>query len=188
MKRLAPSLCVALSVLLAGEIAARDLKTTTGEVYHNFAVTKKEPTGLRIAHDDGVAFVDFILLSEAEKKEFGFDAAAYAAGQGEKAAEEKARQQALAAQLAARKAAEKAAGERSLADRDYSSRDYSQRQIPPVQQGVQATVDTPDFSTQTYSSDGTLIIYHAPRVVVGKMRGHYLGNGTYVGPTIVRQR
>ncbi len=188
MKRLAPSLGIALTILLAGEIAARDLKTTTGEVYHNFAVTKKEPTGLRIAHDDGVAFVDFILLSDEEKKEFGYDAAAYAAGQVQKDAAEKARLQALAAQLAAKKAF----AERNIANRDYASRDYSQREIPPVapvQQGVQVTVDTPDFSTQTYNSDGSVIIYNGlPGVLVGRSRGFFLGNGGYVGPTVIRRR
>jgi len=139
-----------------------------------------------------VAFVDFILLSDEEKKEFGYDAAAYAAGQAQKDAAEKARLQALAAQLAAKKAAEKAFAERNIANRDYASRDYSQREIPPVapaQQGVQVTVDTPDFSTQTYNSDGSVIIYNGlPGVLVGRSRGFFLGNGGYVGPTIIRRR
>ena len=191
MKRPAIFFGVTFSVLLAGEMAGRDLKTTTGEVYHNFAVTKKEATGLRIAHDDGVGFVDFILLSDADKKEFGYDPAAYTAGQAEKIAAEKARQQALAAQLAAKKAAEKAFNEQPYTDRDYASRDYGQREIPPVvpnSNGVQVTVDTPDYSALDYGSNGTVIIYGAQPGAVGRARGFFLGNGGYVGPTIIRRR
>lgn len=191
MKGLAPSLGIALSVLLAGEMAARDLKTTTGEVFHNFAVTKKEPTGLRIVHDDGAAFVDFILLSEAEKKEFGFDAAAYAAGSADKAAAEKALATQQAAAAVARKAAERANAERNYAERDYTARDYSQRQVPPiapVRQGLQVTVDTPGFSYQTYRGDGLIYFDGTQPGVVGRIRGYYRADGSYYGPIIIRQR
>lgn len=163
---------IALSVLIAGEAAARDLKTTTGEVFLNFAVTHQGPTGLRIQHDAGVAFVDFILLAEAEKKEFGFDAAAYAAAHAEKRAAEKLRLQAMAAHqaavLAARKAAAQADASRGVATRSPSDRQAAQSVSEP--QGVQATVDTPAFSTQTYDSDSIIILDGTHPAAVDSLR------------------
>ena len=189
MKKLAPSLGIALAVLLAGELEARDLKTTTGEVFQNFAVTKMEPTGLRIQHDAGVAFVDFILLSDADKKEFGFDAAAYAAGQAEKIAAEKRRLQALAAQQAAILAARKAAAQED-GGRDAVAKDSSRRQPAAVAepQGVQETVETPAFSTQTYGSDTVIIFDGTQPGVVRRLPSHFRPDGTFIGPRIVRRR
>ena len=192
---LAPLLGIALSAVISGQAAARDLKTTTGEVFHNFAVTKKEPAGLRIQHDAGVAFVDFILLSEADKMEFGFDAAAYAAWQVELLAAEKLRQQAIAAHRAAAaaawKAAELANRERSDTGGDFTLREESQRRIStfaPMRQGVEVTVDTPGFSYRTYRNDGTLYFDGTQPGVTDRIRGYYRGDGSYYGPVIIRQR
>ena len=100
MKTTRFALLITASVWLAATGDARDLKTVNGEVFKNIAVSKKDATGIQITHDDGVAFVDFKNLSDAEQKEFGFDPAKYAAGQQEKIAAEKRRRE-LAAQRAA---------------------------------------------------------------------------------------
>jgi hypothetical protein len=70
---------LAASLLSGGTCLARDLTTTNGDVFKSVSVLSKDSTGIDIAHDDGVAFLDYKSLSEADQKDFGFDPAAYAA-------------------------------------------------------------------------------------------------------------
>ena len=77
MKR-AHCFLLAATLLLGGSGLARDLTTNNGDVFKNISVRSKDSTGIRIVHDDGVAFLDFKNLSEADQKDFGFDPAAYA--------------------------------------------------------------------------------------------------------------
>lgn len=85
-----------LRVLIAASLVttsgwARDITTTTGQVYHNAVVTKAQPNGVRISHDDGVGFLDYQILSEADRKEFGYDPVVYAAASKDEAGLEKRR-------------------------------------------------------------------------------------------------
>ncbi len=101
MKRAFFSLLVA-TLLLGGSVGARDLKTMSGDVYKNIEVRSRDATGIQIMHDDGVVFLDFKNLSEADQKDFGYNADLYADGWKQKfEAEKKRREQAeLAAQQA----------------------------------------------------------------------------------------
>src|SRR5580698_1004959 len=74
---------------LASSAWARDITTTTGEIYHNAVVTKVQPDGVRILHDDGVGFLNFQILTETDRKDFGFNPAAYAAAEKDEAGFEK---------------------------------------------------------------------------------------------------
>src|SRR5882724_8530909 len=99
MKRASFSLLVA-TLFLGGSAGARDLKTISGDVFKNIEVRAKDATGIPIMHDDGVVFLDFTSLSEADQKEFGYDAAKYADGWKQKYEAEKKRRE--AAELAAK--------------------------------------------------------------------------------------
>jgi len=193
-------LSIAAVCVLTGTAAlARDLKTVTGDVYKNITITKQDPTGLQISHDDGVAFLDFRLLGPAEQKEFGYDPAAYTAAWKQKVEAARAQQQALAAQKAAAAAA-KANGQPT------PPQIYTQEvpQPPAVftnQTGLQYSVDTPgfrygstDFTGRSFSntippSQGGPVPYAYPN---GANASPYYVPSPYYGPawgpTIIRQR
>ncbi len=103
MKTLTLGLAVGALALLVANGAARDLKTTTGETFHNISVTQIQPLGIRITHDDGAGFYYFMQLTEADRSEFGYDPAAYAAAYGQLLVQEQrlAEQRALLARRAA---------------------------------------------------------------------------------------
>jgi len=71
-------LLLAAALLFGGSSLARDLTTNNGDVFKNISVRSKDPTGVNIMHDDGVAFLDFKSLSATDQKDFGYDPAAYA--------------------------------------------------------------------------------------------------------------
>lgn len=195
MKKLAPFLGIALSVWLAGDMSARNLVTTNGETFHNFELLAKEPTGLRLMHRDGVAFVDFMALADADRTEFGFDAAAYAAGraQAEKIAAAKRWWQAVMARrvaiLQAQKEAEAARGDVTFANRGSAVQDSSGPQTSASLNrsgGGSATVDTAiiapvvplGFTVQNFRTirSSPLIIHHGiPTAVTGRMQGGIRG-------------
>jgi hypothetical protein len=132
---------------LASSTWARDITTTTGDVYHNAVVTKVQPDGVRIVHDDGAGFLNFQILTEQDRKEFGFDPVAYAAAEKDDANFEKRmrdlRFQAAQIALAARKkAAETAAA--------YAA----QAPFTPWPTTMDVGVQTPDFSYNTYGGSG----------------------------------
>jgi len=181
--------CVALSALLVSSAAARDLKTFNGEVYKNITVTKKDATGLQISHDDGVAFLDFRNLAEAEQKEFGYDPAAYAAGWKEKREADKVRrEQALAAAQARSKA---------LAAATPPPRDLAPRTVlPQARTTIEFTVDAPGFSYGPNDYTGRGFSNVIPPSQGGSVvpypynpYGPYpYSNGATWGPTIIRRR
>jgi uncharacterized membrane protein YgcG len=129
---------------LASSAWARDLTTTTGEVYHNAVVTKVQPDGIRIVHDDGAGFLDFQILKESDRKEFGFDPIAYSVAEKDEANFEK-RMRDLrfqAAQIAL--AAKKKAAEAAVA--------YADQPPPftPWPTTMDVGVQTPDFPYSNY--------------------------------------
>ena len=132
-------LLLAATLLLGSSGVARDLTTINGDVFKNITIRSRDSTGIQIMHDDGVAFLDFKTLSEADQKDFGFDLAAYADGWKQKfEAERLRREQAeLATLLAiARAQAQVAQANAVLAQEAYQ---------PPYQTGVQATTESPGF-------------------------------------------
>lgn len=74
---------IALLVMVAMIAQGRDIVTVPGDVYRKVTVTRVERTGIRITHNDGVAFLDFKILSPQLRKEFGYTEEAYAAAQAE---------------------------------------------------------------------------------------------------------
>ncbi len=185
---------IAAVCVLTGSVAsARDLKTINGEVFKNITITKQDPTGLQISHDDGVIFIDFHILAAAEQKEFGYDPAAYAAAVKQKIEAEKARrEQALAAQQAA---AAKAKGQQPATPPIYHF-DVSPQApyVPTNQTGVESTVDTPGFRYGPYNYTGRSYSNTIPPSQGGPVPYPY-ANGPYPyyygptwGPTIIRQR
>ena len=76
MKRALFPLLVA-TLLLGGSAGARDIKTISGDVYKNIDIKSRDATGIQIMHDDGVVFLDFKNLSEADQKEFGYNVEAW---------------------------------------------------------------------------------------------------------------
>ena len=176
MKTLRCALLIAASVVLTTVGDARDLKTVNGEVFKNIAVTKKDATGIQITHDDGVAFVDFKNLADAEQKEFGFDPAKYAAGQQEKIAAEKRRRE-LAAQRAA--AAKAAAANAPAADPTVATG------ANPPARGFEFGVGTPGFKYGGYRIDGFGVTNGQPTGTTPLPAGI---QGGYVSPPIIHKR
>ena len=135
MKRVFYSL-LAATLLLGNTGLARDLKTVSGDLFKNITLRSKDPTGIQIIHDDGVAFLDFKNLSEADQKEFGFDLGTYADAWKQKfEAEKKRREQAELATQQANARVQAQAGQTST----------PQTYQPTNQTGLQVTVDGPGF-------------------------------------------
>ena len=176
MKTLRFALLIAASVWLTATGDARDLKTVNGEVFKNIAVSKKDGTGIQITHDDGVAFVDFKNLSDAEQKEFGFDPAKYAAGQQEKIAAEKRRRELAARQAAAAKAA---AANAPTADPGTAAG------ANPPARGFEFGVGTPGFKYGGYRIDGFGVTNGLPTGTAPLPAGT---QGGYITPPFVRKR
>ena len=179
---------------------ARDLKTINGDVYKNITITKQDPTGLQITHDDGAAFLDFSVLGAAEQKEFGYDPVAYAAAWKQKAEAAARAQQALAAQ----RAAAKAKAQQQQADAQANNTEVPR---PPAnftnQTGVEASVDTPGFRYGSSYYQGRTYQNAVPPTQGGPVPYPYANspyvnpnpynlpnpyNGPTWGPTIIRQR
>ena len=176
MKTTRFALLIAATVLMAAAGDARDLKTVNGEVFKNIAVSKKDATGIQITHDDGVAFVDFKNLADAEQKEFGFDPAKYAAGQQEKSAAEKRRREIAAQQAAAAKAA---AANAPTADPGTAAG------ANPTARGFEFGVGTPGFKYGGYRIDGFGVTNGQPTGTTPLPAGI---QGGYVSPPIIRKR
>lgn len=140
---------------------ARDLTTYSGDVYKNIEVVKKDETGMQISHDDGVAFIDYKNLSEADQKVFGYDPAKYAIAWQQKllARQQEKQQQMLVAQQAAARARAQAA---------LTPEQSAQETWQPVQpSGLQVTYDTPGFGYGPYyfsgnTFDGSSFPYFSP--------------------------
>jgi hypothetical protein len=181
MKTLNVWLALTMFAAFPGSLGARDLMTKGGDIFRNITIVKKDALGVRIAHDDGFAFVDFMNLNEADQKEFGYDPAAYTVVILERAATEKRqRERALAAQKIA---GTKPAPTVSIVTPVSPS-------IPAATTGVQATVETPRFNLQTYRSDGTVFSTGTPPAMGGTpfIRGFVRPDGTEMGPLIIRRR
>jgi hypothetical protein len=181
---------LAAVVLLPTLGKARDLKTVDGEVYKNIVVSKQDATGIQISHDDGLAFIDFLNLSEKEQKEFGYDPAKYAAGMKEKIAAEKRRQEIAAQQWAAQQAA------RAAAAKANNSTAPATVVVPvaPAGRGLDVGVGTPGFKYGGYQVEGfginNGVPYRTEGVPVIPYQGGYAVpyQGGYVTPPIIRQR
>lgn len=153
------------SIVLAD---ARDITTLKGETFYSVTITRVEKTGIAVMHRNGVAFLDFLILPEEIRREFGYTSEGYAAGQAllqqqQIAAAELQRR--LDAEAAARQeqqrqeAAARVEASRPIVSRDYSVTDYSAR-----------TYGTNRYSERSYTG-GTVSV-----------RGYYRKNGTYVQP------
>jgi len=70
-----------LALLLVGVLGsqARDFVTTDGVLFRSTKVTRVEPMGLMISHEDGLAFLEWKRLPESLKRENGFSEERYAA-------------------------------------------------------------------------------------------------------------
>lgn len=174
MKLSSFSMLVAVSVAAASSAWARDITTTTGQVYHNAVVTKTQPDGIRIEHDDGVGFIDFQVLSEADRKEFGYDPAAYAAAQKDQASNDKRRQEynwmvARQALYLAGKAAEASIAAGYPTPYDIAAPAPQN----PAGTTIEATLETPNFSYDSFGSSGWLTWPYVPST--------YISSPTYVG-------
>jgi hypothetical protein len=184
MKRAFFSLLVA-TVLLGGSVGARDLKTNSGDVFKNIEVKSKDATGIQIMHDDGVIFLDFKNLSEADQKEFGFDLATYADGWKQKFEAERKRRE--RAELVAQQAVARA---KALAAQGQGDAPTPETWQPTNQTGPEVTVDTPGFIYGGYPAGGFVV----PGAVVPTVRGRnvlpfpYGHNGATWGPLEIRRR
>jgi len=129
---------LAAALMLGSSGLARDLTTNDGDVFKNISVRSKDPTGIRIMHDDGVAFLDFKNLSEADQKDFGFDPATYAdAGKQKFEAAKLRREQAKLASLQAI-----ASAQAQIAQANAWAQQTFQRTNQP---SLQVTIESPDF-------------------------------------------
>jgi len=189
MKRAFLPLLVA-TLLLGGNVGARDLKTVSGDVYKNIEVRSKDATGIQIMHDDGVVFLDFKNLSEADQKDLGYDPALYADGWKQKfEAEKKRREQAeLAAQQANARAKALAAQVQGVQPLPSTEETYR----PTNQTGLEVTVDSPGFNYGGYPVGG-YIVPGFTTIIPGV--GHpnifpypYGYNGATWGPVEIRRR
>jgi hypothetical protein len=126
------------AVALGGSALARDIKTASGDVFKNITVQWKDATGIQVMHDDGVAFLDFKNLNEADQKEFGYNPATYADGWTQKFEAEKKRRE--AAVLAAQQA-------RARADAQAADGSTSQAVTTPgTQTGIDVGIDSPNIN------------------------------------------
>ena len=124
---------------LASGAGARDITTTTGEVFHNAVVTKVQPDGIRIVADDGAGFLNFQILTEPDRKDFGFDPATYAAAEKDEASfAKRLRDLRLLAAQQALVAAKKAAAA-------YAALPPPSPYPSPWPTTVEASYQTPDF-------------------------------------------
>jgi len=184
MKR-ALSLLLVSTVLLGGLATARDIKTISGDVFKNIEVRSKDPTGIQIMHDDGVIFLDFKNLSEADQKEFGYDPATYADGWKAKFEAERKRRE-VAELIAQRAIAEaKAAQAQNNAPNQETWK-------PTNQTGLEATIDSPGFIYGGYPVSGYTGSSYSTTVPPGRGRNvlpfPYGYNGAYWGPVEIRRR
>jgi hypothetical protein len=133
---------LAATLLLGGSGLARDLTTNNGDVFKNISVSSKDPTGIRIVHDDGVAFLDFKNLSEADQKDFGFDPAAYADAGKQKFETAKLRRE--QAELATLQAI--ASVHAQIAQSNALANALAQRSFQRANQvAFQVTIESPDY-------------------------------------------
>ena len=177
MKQVFYSLLVVL--LLGGSALARDLKTVSGDLYKNITIRTKDPTGIQIMHDDGVAFIDFKNMSEADQKEFGFDLAAYADAWKRKFEEERVRrEQAEAAALQARARAQAA-----LTQAAQANAQAQQAQQGSGQTGLEVTVDSPGFIYGGWPVGGWPVGGWGYGARIPNGRGTYSGPFPYVPNT-----
>lgn len=65
---------VAMLSLAATMAHGLDIETLDGEEYKNVNVRAVEPTGVRITHSKGIAFIPFSNLSGYYQRKFGYDA------------------------------------------------------------------------------------------------------------------
>lgn len=191
MKRAFLSLLVA-TVALGGTTLARDIKTLTGDVYKNVEVRFKDPTGIQIMHADGVTFLDFKNLSEADQKDFGYNPETYADGWKQKFEAERRRREAaeLAAQQATARAKALAAQNQANADATASVPETYQ---PSNQTPVEVTVDSPGFTYGGYPVGGYVVPGFSTIVPGRGIRGGvvpypYGYNGATWGPVEIRRR
>lgn len=176
-------LCLVALLLLAAEVWARDFQTLDGKVYKNVVVTRVEATGIRVSHDDGIGFIDFMLLPSALRKEFGFSQEAYAAGVA-------AKDQADAAVVEAKRQADLVA----IAKQQEAAQQQAQA-LARVQANVVATQpETGGYARISYSSRNYAARnYSAPTYSTGSsagvvsetektehVSGYYRKDGTYV--------
>ena len=182
MKTIRFVLLIAASVWLAPTGDARDLQTVSGEFFKNIVVSKKDATGIRITHDDGVAFVDFKNLPDAEQKEFGYDPATYAAGQQAKIAAEKRRRELAARQAAAAKTA----AAKASADNAQDAVPETAVRATPTARGLEVVVGTPGFKYGKYRIESWSVTNGVPTGTGGTLPGQTTGG--YVTPPFVRQR
>ena len=177
------------TLLLGGYAEARDLKTLSGDVFKNVEVRTKDATGIQILHDEGVTFLDFKNLSEADQKDFGYDPALYADGWKQKfEAEKKRREQAeYAAQQANARA--KALAAQAQTQATASTQETWQ---PTNQTGPEVTVDSPGFNYGGYPVGGYVVPGFTTVIPYGRGRHGmpypYGYNGATWGPVEIRRR
>jgi hypothetical protein len=162
---------LAATLLLGGNGLARDLTTNNGDVFKNISVQSKEPAGIRIVHDDGVAFLDFKTLSEADQKDFGFDPAAYADERKQKLEAAKLRRE--QAELAALQAIASAQAQIAQANALARPNFYWTNQTD-----FQVTIESPDSFYGGYpSGDFTNVISSGSRRRLGANHNMTGGSG-----------
>jgi hypothetical protein len=145
---------------LASGAWARDITTTTGEVFHNAVVTKVQADGIRIVHDNGAGFLNFQILTEPDRKDFGFNPAAYAAAEKDEANFEKRMRdlRLLAAQEALVKSAK--AAEAAAA---YAAQAPANRWPATMDAGFQ----TPDLSYSAFGGPSWVSWPYVPSTYIG---------------------
>jgi hypothetical protein len=172
-------LCLFLAAMaLGGNALARDIKTVSGDVFKNITVQWKDATGIQVMHNDGVAFLDFKNLSEADQKEFGYNAATYADGWKQKFEAEKKRRE--AAELAAQQA-------RARADALAAQAADGSSQGPTTQgtqTGIDVGIDSPNINFGGWVIPGFVLPGVVPN---GPIRNGVPYNGTYWGPVEIRR-
>ncbi|EDY18231.1 hypothetical protein CfE428DRAFT_4367 [Chthoniobacter flavus Ellin428] len=187
MQRAFLSLLVA-TLVFGGSAGARDIKTLSGDVFKNIEVRSKDATGIQIMHDDGVTFLDFKNMSEADQKDFGYNVETYAEGWKQKFEAERQRRE--AAELAAQQALARA---RALAAQNQANANASTPETyrPTNQTGLEVTVDSPGFTYDGYPVGG-FVVPGFSTIIPGRMRGgvpYRNGySGATIGPVEVRRR
>lgn len=67
----------AILLALCCTCQALDLTMESGMVYTNIRLREKAPMGIRIQHDTGLSFLDYLTLSAPDRLTFGYEEATY---------------------------------------------------------------------------------------------------------------
>ncbi len=139
-----------------GDTYLPNLTTNSGEIYYDVKVTRVEKMGIGITHRSGVVFIDFSLLSDKVRRQYGYSEEQYLVGkQDERDREQRLRQ---AEQARVQEAQAASYGYSSTTYPDFSLPSYSSRSFGGDYSRRSAGTEV--FVHDYYRRDGTHVNSH----------------------------